>query len=153
MEGQGSCGAARCSFSGAVAQAGKSKTGGQQVHLLEQSAKKLSAPRQASAPSLCSLKAQNAEHHRALSEIIVLRALPAVPSLLQSCLLPEGRAAADTDSKEVLQGMAWVMPQDPHHALEGVLNGTNHQALMGHCFLHVKPWHSVVQDLPMVLRV
>lgn len=46
-----------------------------------------------------------------------------------------------------------MIPQaeDPHHVLKGVLNGTDHQALMGHCFLQVKPWHSIVWDLPMVL--
>lgn len=46
-----------------------------------------------------------------------------------------------------------MIPQaeDPHHVLKGVLNGADHQALMGHGFLQVKPWHSIVRDLPMVL--
>lgn len=48
-----------------------------------------------------------------------------------------------------------MIPQaeHPHHVLEGILNGTDHQALMGHCFLQVKPWHSIVQDLPTVLCI
>lgn len=48
-----------------------------------------------------------------------------------------------------------MIPQaeDPHHVLKGILNGADHQAVMGHCFLQVKTWHSIVQDLPMVLCI
>lgn len=55
--------------------------------------------------SLSIVKAQNVELHRALSEIIMLGALSAVPSLLQSCLYQWGQPDADTDSKEVLPGV------------------------------------------------
>lgn len=43
--------------------------------------------------------------------------------------------------------------ENPHHVLKGILNGTNHQALVGHSFLQVKSWHSIVQDLPTLLCV
>lgn len=48
-----------------------------------------------------------------------------------------------------------MIPQaeDPHHVLKGILNGTDHQALMGHCFLQVKPWHSIIWDFPMILCI
>lgn len=38
-----------------------------------------------------------------------------------------------------------------HHVLKGILNGTNHQALVRDRFLQVKPRHSIVGDLPIVL--
>lgn len=34
---------------------------------------------------------------------------------------------------------------------EGVLNGTDHQALMGNRLLQVEAWQSITGDLPVVL--
>jgi len=38
-----------------------------------------------------------------------------------------------------------------HHVLKGVLDGTNHQALVRDCFLQVEPRQSIVGDLPVIL--
>lgn len=49
-------------------------------------------------------------------------------------------------------GMPWTSPRaGAHHELEGVLDSTDDQALVGDRFLQVKPWHSIVGDLPVVL--
>ena len=38
-----------------------------------------------------------------------------------------------------------------HHVLKGVLDGADHQALVGDGFLQVKPWHSIIGDVPIIL--
>lgn len=54
--------------------------------------------------------------------------------------------------QEMFPGDTWVSSQaGTHHVLKGILNGTNHQALVRNCFLQVKPWRGIIGDLPIIL--
>lgn len=98
---------------------------------------KLSAPARVQRPKhLCPEPQNTGEQYSALSRTTPSR----------------GQANADHRQQEMFPGDTWVSPQaGTHHALKGILNGTDHQALVRNCFLQVKPWRGIIGDLPVTL--